>query len=316
MALFNKEAINFVAIDLETATYLRSSICQIGITEVVKGIPQTPKSWLVQPERNVYDSMNIRIHGITAEDTKNSPSFPEVWKEVLPYLQGKTVVAHNTSFDMYALRDAFDKYGIDYPTFDFFCSLRIARYIVQGCYSYSLDVVLHYLGIDFNHHHKADSDSMGCAKLLLKCLEIGNITLEDLEEKYNFHRGTFAPCSFRAHLQNKKHYPDYYQKNIIKELEEHPELVDEGNYFYGKSVCFTGTTCYAPRKTLLQKVKDVGGIPMNSVTQKTDVLVVGQQDYRVVGADGMSTKQKKALSLLEKGHNIEILSETEFINRI
>lgn len=316
MALFNKETINFVAIDLETATYLRSSICQIGITEVVKGIPQTPKSWFVQPEGNVYDSMNIRIHGITPEDTKNSPSFPEVWKEVLPYLQGKTVVAHNTSFDMYALRDAFDKYGIDYPTFDFFCSLRIARCIVQGCYSYSLDVVLHYLGIDFDHHHKADSDSVGCAKLLLKCLEIGNITLEELEEKYNFHRGTFAPCSFRAHLQNKKHYPDYYQKNIIKELEEHPELVDEGNYFYGKSVCFTGTTCYAPRKTLLQKVKDVGGIPMNSVTQKTDILVVGQQDYRVVGADGMSTKQKKALSLLEKGQNIEILSETEFINRI
>ena len=317
MAFFNKEDINFVAIDLETATYLRSSICQIGITEVVNGKPQTPKSWLVQPEGNVYDSMNIGIHGITPEDTKNSPSFPEVWKEVLPYLQGKTVVAHNTSFDMYALRDAFDKYGIEYPTFDFFCSLRVARYVVHGCYSYSLDVVLHYLGIEFDHHHKADSDSLGCAKLLIKCLEMGNITFEDLEVKYSFHRGSFAPCSFRAHLQNQKHYPNYYQyKDIIKELEDHPELVDEGNYFYGKSVCFTGTTRYAPRKDLLQKVKDVGGIPMNSVTQKTDILVVGQQDYRVVGADGMSTKQKKALSLLEKGHNIEILSESEFINRI
>ena len=217
---------------------------------------------------------------------------------------------------MYALRDAFDKYSIDYPTFDFFCSLRIARCIVQGCYSYSLDVILHHLGIKFDHHHKADSDSLGCAKLLLKCLEIGKITLEELEEKYNLNRGTFAPCSFRANLQNKKHYPDYYQKDIIKELENHPELVDEGNYFYGKSVCFTGTTRYAPRIKLLQKVKDVGGIPMNSVTKKTDILVVGQQDYRIVGADGMSSKQKKALTLLEKGHDIEILSETEFINRI
>lgn len=316
MALFNKEDINFVAIDLETATHLRSSICQIGITEVVNGEPQTPKSWLVQPEGNIYDSINIGIHGITPEDTKNSPTFPEIWKEILPYLQGKTVVAHNTSFDMYALRDAFDKYSIDYPTFDFFCSLRIARCIVQGCYSYSLDVILHHLGIKFDHHHKADSDSLGCAKLLLKCLEIGKITLEELEEKYNLNRGTFAPCSFRANLQNKKHYPDYYQKDIIKELENHPELVDEGNYFYGKSVCFTGTTRYAPRIKLLQKVKDVGGIPMNSVTKKTDILVVGQQDYRIVGADGMSSKQKKALTLLEKGHDIEILSETEFINRI
>ena len=70
--------INFVAIDLETATYERSSICQIGITEVVDGVPQNPRSWLVQPEKNEYDAMNICIHGITPEDTKNSPSFQEV----------------------------------------------------------------------------------------------------------------------------------------------------------------------------------------------------------------------------------------------
>ena len=99
MVPFNKEALNFVAIDLETATSDRSSICQIGITEVINGIPQEPKSWLVQPEGNQYDSMNIWIHGITSEDTKNSPSFPDVWKNVQPYLQNKIVVAHNTSFD-------------------------------------------------------------------------------------------------------------------------------------------------------------------------------------------------------------------------
>lgn len=262
MAAFNKEAISFVAIDLETATSARSSICQIGITEVINGELQTPKSWLVQPEGNVYDSMNIFIHGITPEDTKNSPSFPEVWKDVLPYLQGKIVVAHNTSFDMYALRDAFDKYGIDYPTFDYFCTLRIARYIVKGCYSYSLDIVLNYLGIEFEHHHRADSDSMGCAKLLLKCLETDNSTLEDLEGNYHFHRGQFAPNVFIAHLQNKKQYSGQHQyKNIIKDLEEHPELIDEGNYFYGKTICFTGKTQYAVRRVLLQMVKNIGGIP-------------------------------------------------------
>lgn len=218
MSAFNKEAISFVAIDLETATSARSSICQIGITEVINGELQTPKSWLVQPEGNVYDSMNIFIHGITPEDTKNSPSFPEVWKDVLPYLQGKIVVAHNTSFDMYALRDAFDKYGIDYPTFDYFCTLRIARYIVKGCYSYSLDIVLNYLGIEFEHHHRADSDSMGCAKLLLKCLETDNSTLEDLEGNYHFHRGQFAPNVFIAHLQNKKQYSGQHQYKILLKI--------------------------------------------------------------------------------------------------
>ena len=160
--------INCVALDLETATSVKSSICQIGITEVVNGVPQESKSWFVQPEGNVYDFMNIAVHGITPEDTKDSPSFPDVWKEVQPYLQNKIVVAHYTGFDMNALRDAFNKYGMEYPTFDYFCTFRIAKYIVKGCYSYSLGIVCDHLGIDFGIHHRADCDSLGCALLLLE----------------------------------------------------------------------------------------------------------------------------------------------------
>lgn len=52
---------NFVAIDFETANADRSSICQIGITEVVDGILQPSKSWLVQPEGNDYDAFNIHF---------------------------------------------------------------------------------------------------------------------------------------------------------------------------------------------------------------------------------------------------------------
>lgn len=304
---------NFVALDLETATYDKSSICQIGITEVIDGKVQPSKSWLVQPLNNEYDEFNIDIHGITPEDTANSPEFPEVWKQVYPYLKNKVVVAHNTSFDMYALRDAFDLYQMEYPTFDYFCTLKIARYIVKGCYSYSLDKVLDYLGIEFNGHHKADNDSLGCANLLLKCLEMDGSTLDDLEEKYHFHRGKFAPDTFIAHLAKKNKLT---KTELLGSLEDHPELVEESNYFYGKNVCFTGTCMYGARKELLQKIKDVGGIPSDSVTKKTEVLVVGQQDYRVVGDSGMSNKQKKAFQLLEKGQDIEILSETEFLSRI
>jgi len=76
--------INFVAIDLETATADRSSICQIGITEVIDGVPQTPKSWLVQPVGNEYDGMNIWIHGITPEDTKIALHFLKYGKKYYP----------------------------------------------------------------------------------------------------------------------------------------------------------------------------------------------------------------------------------------
>lgn len=307
---------NFVAFDIETATANRSSICQIGITEVIDGVPQEPKSWLIQPEGNLYDSMNIWIHGITPEDTKDSPSFPEVWNEVYQYLKGKIVVAHNTSFDMYALRDAFNNYNMEYPTFDYFCTLRIARYIIKGCYSYSLNVVLDYMNIEFEGHHRADCDSLGCAKLLLKCLEIDGSTLDDLEEKYAFHRGKFDKDLFIPHLALDKYDPESSYKRFIKKIQVDDSTADPSNYFYGKTVCFTGTCQYGVRKELLLKVAQVGGIPTDSVTAKTDILVVGQQDYRVVGEDGMSNKQEKAYKMLKAGKDIEILSETEFLTRI
>ena len=204
---------NFIALDLETATSDRSSICQFGITEVIDGIPQEPKSWLIRPKDNKYFKKNIKIHGITPEDTESSPSFLEVWAEVLPYLQDKIVVAHNTSFDMYALRDALNNYGIEYPNFDYFCTYRISKDIVVGCENYTLDTICNYLEIDFGKHHRADSDSLGCALLLLKCFEIdGSATFEDLEKKYTFCRGKFAPGVFESQHKGFKYSVQSYNK--------------------------------------------------------------------------------------------------------
>ena len=87
--------LNFVAIDLETAVMVeRSSICEIGIAVVRDSQIVETKSWLVRPEGNRYCAMNVAIHHIIPNMTENRPSFPEVWKEVEPYLSGQIVVAH------------------------------------------------------------------------------------------------------------------------------------------------------------------------------------------------------------------------------
>ena len=73
---------NFVAIDFETATGKRSSICEVGICVVRNGEIVETKSWLVRPENNYFSERNIEIHGIYPEDTANAPSFREVWEEI------------------------------------------------------------------------------------------------------------------------------------------------------------------------------------------------------------------------------------------
>ena len=64
---------------------------------------------------------------------------------------------------------------------------------------------------------------------------------------------------------------------------------------------------------MLQTIADIGGFPQKGVNKSTQILVVGQQDYRKVGEDGMSSKQEKAMALKDAGQDIEVMSEEEFL---
>ena len=307
------ENLNFVALDFETATSDRSSICEIGLTAVNNGKIVESKSWLVKPEDNEYDSFNIYIHGITPNMTKNSHSFSKIWTEVEPYLQNKTVVAHNTGFDMYALRDALVLNNISFPKFDYFCSYRVAKYVVKNCYSYSLSNLCETLNIETLTHHRAESDSIACAEVFIKCIKLSGVqSLENLQNKYSFRKGEFDIDLFKT----QRGINSSSSKSAIKNIIGDKLQIEEDSIFYNKNVCFTGSFKYGIRTNLLQKIADIGGIPTDSVTNKTDILVVGQQDFRVVGESGMSSKQKKAFDLLEKGKDIEIMSEEEFLRNI
>ena len=124
---------NFIAIDFETATGKRASICEIGICVVRNGEISETRSWLVQPEDNLYSYWNMQCHGITPEDTENSPSFPEVWEEIerLFLDDFDTLVAHNATFDRSCLEHSAQLYNLHLPELQWQCTLKIARQRLQ-----------------------------------------------------------------------------------------------------------------------------------------------------------------------------------------
>lgn len=310
---------SIVALDVETATFQRSSICEIGIAIVKNGEVVDCKRWLVQPPRNEYDDFNTYLHGIGPDDTKDKPLFPEVWKEVLPFVEYKIVVCHNSAFDMGALRDALTLYNVEFPSFDIMCTLRISRKTLPGLGSYTLDSVYSNLFAKSmeNHHHACD-DAAACAEILLECLRRNNISKREQTEKmFALKIGHISPNSYcNQHatknygLQSSKCKQTLRAKDMVGD----PSKIDPNNYFFEKAVCFTGTFSFSTRQELQKYIADVGGNPVDSVTKKTDILVVGQQDFRVVGDTGISSKQKKAHDLLNVGQQIEILSETDFLS--
>lgn len=174
----NKD-INFIAIDFETATSRRASICEVGLCVVRNGEVAETRSWLVQPEDNIYQYWNIRVHGIKPEDTEAAPSFPEVWEEIerLYLDEFDTFVAHNAPFDRSCLEQSARLYNLHLPELQWHCSLQTARRLYDfGCNS--LGYLCQQFNIPEGTHHRAGDDAEMCARLFLRELEDYKISKE------------------------------------------------------------------------------------------------------------------------------------------
>lgn len=110
---------------------------------------------------------------------------------------------------------------------------------------------------------------------------------------------------------NKSH-PSLSAKDIVTTRTE----FDETHPLYGKLCVFTGTLEKMQRKDAMQIVVDLGGQVGNSVTKKTNFLILGNNDYCPLIKDGKSSKQKKAEALKLAGNDIEIISEDVFYDMI
>lgn len=300
---------DFVTLDFETATSERDSPCEIGLTFVKDRKIVGTESWLIKPKNYPhFNPFNISIHGIRPEHVADKPEFHELWNEIRPMLENQLVIAHNASFDLSVLRKTLISYSLPFPSLSYACSYIFSKKVWAGLVAYDLKSLCHYNNIYFEHH-RAAADSRACAELTLKALELtGATTIDDFPEKLKINvgllfNGGYSPAETRRESKGRD------LSKIVGDPSKHrPESI-----FYGRSVAFTGTLSSMARAMAQQAIADLGGINAKSVTKDTDFLIVGQQDYRVVGEDGMSSKQEKAINLIAKGSPLEVLSEQEFL---
>ena len=174
------QGLNFIAIDFETATGRRASVCEAGICVVRDGRIVETRSWLVRPQDNMYSYWNMQIHGIHPNDTEQSPEFPEVWAEISEYLdECPVLVAHNAAFDISCIRSSLELYGLQKPDITYYCSLRAARKLYDfGCNT--LDYLCDQFEIPCGQHHRAGDDAEMCARLFIR--EVKDAGWPELEE--------------------------------------------------------------------------------------------------------------------------------------
>lgn len=217
---------DFTAIDFETATSEYTSICSMGICVVKDNEIVKQKEILIRPTPFEFKDYNMKIHGITPKMVKNMPTFDKYWDEVRPYLEGTTVVAHNAMFDVGALCATLEHYGIEYPSFDYLCTVKLSQLAYPELSSHRLNKLCDAIGVTFSHHHAYD-DAYACARVLLRIMEDYSLeSLADIDECFEIQTGHVYPgchLSFRKKKKKKTVKTRYKKKSTAKTKESNAE---------------------------------------------------------------------------------------------
>ena len=178
----------FAVVDVETtgsSPRRGDRVIEIAIAVLCGGSVKIAIDTLIDPERPI-PSVITGVTRITQEMIRGKPCFAEIASEVVGALAGRIFVAHNIRFDWSFVsieaRRALDV-TLDGPRL---CTVQLAKRLIPGLRSRSLDSVVRYLGIEIQNRHRAGGDAMATALVLQRLLDLagerGIDTLRGLEE--------------------------------------------------------------------------------------------------------------------------------------
>jgi len=280
---------NFVAVDVETANSDISSICQFGIARYRNSLLECEWESHVNPE-TYFDFINTSIHGIDETTVEGAPTLPEIADLIARFLKDQTVLCH-THFDRVAVQRAFDAYDIAPPQCTWLDTARVARRAWKEFASdgYGLGSVCAALGYQFDHHDALE-DAKAAAHVFL---EAASRTGLDMEGWLKRVEQPIDPSPGRSN-----------SKKITKEGNPDGPL-------FGEITVFTGAL-EIPRREAVEMAALVGCQVVASVTRKTTMLVVGDQNVGRLAGHTKSSKHRKAEELILGGQQIRVVRESDF----
>lgn len=161
-------AFDFAVIDLETTGISPAKhhrVIEIAVVHV-DGSGQLHDEWssLINPKRHVSAT---EVHGISAVDLFDAPTFCDIAGDLVERLRGKVLVAHNLRFDSTFLRSEFERIGVAVPITPEcgLCTMQLASEYLSTARR-SLEACCAAIGYQLRDAHSALEDARAAAHLL------------------------------------------------------------------------------------------------------------------------------------------------------
>lgn len=324
-------SVDFTAVDFETANGFRGSACAVGLVRVRAGKIVETDRWLMRPPEGFdhFDARNVQIHGIHPEDVRDAPRFAETYPRLRAFLGDDVFVAHNAAFDTGVIQAGLQASGVGVVGLESVCTVKLARKTYRLA-SYSLPFAASAAGFDLRDHHEALADAVACAHIGIDvAARSGAATIVESALSLGVSSSRLAPWTpgdpecrevvdargWKAAGHTLPRQPGLPWPVEGKNPEPATDA-DPTNPLHGETVVFTGDLGI-PRPEAKRRAAAVGARTADRVTRATTVLVVGDGFVATdLNAGRMTSKARRALALRDKGQQVEIVSEAEFLQRV
>jgi DNA polymerase III subunit epsilon len=164
----------FAVIDVETTGFsprLHDRVVELAVLRLSPdGAVEDEYATLLNPGRDLGAT---HVHGLTAADVRDAPTFPEVVGDVATRLDGAVLVGHNVRFDVGFLAAECGRAGFPLPPMPALCTLRLAYLLAPRLASRKLTDCCSNAGITMGMAHSALGDDRATAQLLAFYLNAG-----------------------------------------------------------------------------------------------------------------------------------------------
>ena len=159
----------YVVVDIETTGGRPSGndITEIGIVHVENKKITHQWSSLVKPDRSIPYNIQL-LTGIDDEMVADAPTFEELIPTLQKELKGDVFVAHSVNFDYSFIDRAFREAGTPWRM-DKLCTVKYSRAMFPEFGRYSLANLARQLEVENDNPHRALSDALCAAEVLIHC---------------------------------------------------------------------------------------------------------------------------------------------------
>lgn len=202
--------LGIVALDFETTglSPLIDEVIEVAAVKITKDGFQVLQE-LINPGRPI-PTVSSKIHGIFDSEVKGKRPFMEVLPELLTFIDGLPLLAHNAQFDAGFILTALHHAHLKFPNSKIFCSLKISRKIFKNLENHRLQTIVKHFNIPVEKEHRAFEDTLAC----LKVLSLALVNIEENATTKKYKNSAFKD----AHIFNFSDFESIEDFSIPKKL--------------------------------------------------------------------------------------------------